>query len=295
MGPFFCVRRAVRGTINHFPSSIITLLLITASFLAFSAHCIILYNLNHFKECKEENIRVTAYLVGELPEKEILSIQKNIEGLREVAGIIYISREEALKILLESAKEENLFLPSPNNNPLPASIEILMKKKYRSPDSLKNLVANLGKLEGINEVDYHQKWMENYFLLSDYWKKGSAITTGSFSLLVFFVITVAARLSLYPRKEEWETMRLMGASGFYLEAPFCFEGLIKGLLGSAIALGILFALYGFCLLLKKSLIFSSIFQIQITFFFLPLEAIGEIIILGIIFGGLGSLIASSKL
>ena len=46
------------------------------------------------------------------------------------------------------------------------------------------------------------------------------------------------------RKEEIAIMKLIGATDYFVRAPFVVEGIVIGLIGAAIPLGILYALYG---------------------------------------------------
>jgi cell division transport system permease protein len=47
------------------------------------------------------------------------------------------------------------------------------------------------------------------------------------------------RLSAFNRRRETGIMRLVGASNFYIQLPFLLEGVIAGLLGWALAAGLL--------------------------------------------------------
>ena len=53
--------------------------------------------------------------------------------------------------------------------------------------------------------------------------------------------TVAIGISI--RKEEIGIMKLIGATNFFVRAPFLIEGIIIGFIGSAIPLALLFVLY----------------------------------------------------
>jgi len=62
-------------------------------------------------------------------------------------------------------------------------------------------------------------------------------------LLVAATLLVAntIRLSAFNRRRETSIMRLVGASNFYIQLPFLLEGAIAGLIGWAIAAGLLIA------------------------------------------------------
>jgi cell division transport system permease protein len=59
------------------------------------------------------------------------------------------------------------------------------------------------------------------------------------ALIVLFIIVNTIRLAVVARAEEIEIMRLVGASDAFIRWPFVFEGAFVGLMGAAIALGVL--------------------------------------------------------
>ena len=66
---------------------------------------------------------------------------------------------------------------------------------------------------------------------------------GSLVLLVSSVILIAntIRLSIFSRRHEIEVMKLVGATNWFVRAPFMLEGLLCGLVGSLLAVTLLFA------------------------------------------------------
>jgi cell division transport system permease protein len=65
---------------------------------------------------------------------------------------------------------------------------------------------------------------------------------GSIILLVSSTILIAntIRLSIFSRRHEIEVMKLVGASNWFVRAPFMLEGLLCGLVGSILAVILLF-------------------------------------------------------
>ena len=59
-----------------------------------------------------------------------------------------------------------------------------------------------------------------------------------------FLISNTITVGISVRKEEIAIMKLIGATDYFVRAPFVVEGIVIGLIGAAIPLGILYALYG---------------------------------------------------
>jgi len=63
------------------------------------------------------------------------------------------------------------------------------------------------------------------------------------ALLVFtaaIIISNTIRLTVFARRREISIMQLVGATNMYIRMPFIAEGMLAGILGSGIALGVLF-------------------------------------------------------
>ena len=58
-----------------------------------------------------------------------------------------------------------------------------------------------------------------------------------------FLISTAVTTGIAVRREEIRIMRLVGASDFFVKAPFIVEGIVIGIGGTIIPLGILYMLY----------------------------------------------------
>ena len=54
-----------------------------------------------------------------------------------------------------------------------------------------------------------------------------------------FLIGNTIRLSIYARRREVEVMQLVGATNWFIRWPFVIEGIVVGMVGSAIAVGIM--------------------------------------------------------
>ena len=60
-----------------------------------------------------------------------------------------------------------------------------------------------------------------------------------------FLISNTVMIGISLRKEEITIMKYIGATDFFVRAPFVVEGLIIGLIGSAIPLGLIYSLYNY--------------------------------------------------
>ncbi len=221
----------------------ITLGTITLSFLILGLFLVLFLNTKGLLEEWGGRIRVTAYLGGAPGQEQITRLGEKVRGFEEVLEVKIRSKEEALKLLEEKIPERKELLRGLPRNPLPASLEIRLKGNYQSPEGVQSLVRKLKGIAEIDEVQYGSDWLERF---SAFMVLLKVLGLGLGALLLLSTIVVISntiRLSIFARREEIEIMRSVGATGFFIRAPFYLEGLLQGFLGAVLALAVLFALF----------------------------------------------------
>jgi cell division transport system permease protein len=248
-----------------------------------------LYNVNLFARKLPEKFFIVAYLKEGLSEEQNRHIMSAIKDLSSIDKAKYISKDEALKELKATLKDADYILEGLDENPLPASIEIRMKKEAVGPESAKSFADSLRKMEGIDDVQYGEK-----FLLSLHSMKAGIETIGLILTVVMisgivFICYSTVKILFYRRKDEIETLKLLGATRGFIRTPFVIEGGVIGAVGGIISMMIAAAFY-YSVFYKLSatvpIIRSVVFPADL---FLSLPAVG--LFLGIT----GSLIAMGRI
>jgi cell division transport system permease protein len=213
---------------------------ISVSMTILGIFLILFLNLNQLHQSWSERVQITLYLKDDAEENKLVDI---IREKTEVAELIYTSKEEALAEFQKEFGEEKRILESIGDNPLPSSLDITIKKKYRSSEFIEPLVEFFKRLQGVEEVHYGEEWVKDLTALL----KGLRLTglfLGSFLALgVTFIVSNTIRLTLYSRQEEIEIMKLIGATKGFIKGPFLVEGALQGTFGGALSLLFLYGLY----------------------------------------------------
>ena len=110
-----------------------------------------------------------------------------------------------------------------------------------------------------------------------------------------FLISNTVAIGISIRKEEIGIMKLIGATNFFVRAPFLIEGMIIGLIGAIIPLVLLFVMYKKVIeyvLIKFSMLSSVVQFMSVTQVFEVLTPVALILGMGI--GLFGSVITIRK-
>ena len=100
-----------------------------------------------------------------------------------------------------------------------------------------------------------------------------------------FLISNTVIMGISIRKEEIFIMRYVGATDYFVRAPFVIECLIIGLIGAGIPLGIIYLIYdkAIVMIMERFSVLSDILN------FLPLQTVFNVLVpmLLILGGGIG--------
>ncbi len=270
-------------------SSIIT---IGVSFVIIGIFLLVILQLNALVAEWKEQFQLSVFLEDKITQAQLEILEKRIRNESAVKSVTFIAREQALANFRRELKGQESLLEGLGNNPLPASFQLKIREGYQSPAALERLSAFLSRLEGVEDIQYGQDWIERISHAARIVKLlgliiGSVLTLGS-----ALIISNTIRLAVYARAAEIEIMRLVGATKAYIRAPFLVEGVLQGTLGALLALGLLFGAYR---LVAPALdLASPLLATASDRGLLELSMVAALVTGGAVIGALGSSLAVSR-
>ena len=237
---FYTLGQGIKNLIRNKLFSLATIATISACVFIFGLFYAIVLNFQNIVKQAQAGVAVTVFFDEGTSDERIAEIGEEIKLRGEVSKVVFVSAEEAW----ESFKSENLgdYVDSfGDDNPLEndANYEI-----YLNDVSMQNsLVDYVEKLDGVREV--HKSVIVASMLTSVNSLVGY-VSVGIILILLavsIFLISNTVALGITVRKEEIAIMKLIGATDFVVRAPFVFEGMILGLVGSTLPLIAIYFVY----------------------------------------------------
>jgi cell division transport system permease protein len=207
---------------------------------------------------------------------------KSFEGVREA---VYVTRDEAARTFTHDFGEDIVRILG--SNPLPRSIKLKFLPDYASPERLEQIVPEIRAITQDVDIRYNQTFLgqveQNARLFT--------LVTGAIGILIsvatIILIGYTIRLAMYSRKEKIRTMRLVGATAWFIGAPYIIEGAIQGLLAGALAAGAVYLLFDQLLFTYE----PTLYQVVQSSALLVYPAT---VVLGLCLGIFGSALSVSK-
>lgn len=236
-------------------------------------------------------LEISVYLE---PERQGVELQPQVAQLPHVAEVKVITKDQAWRNLLlemgiqdEAAMETQL-----GENPLVDALRV----KADSTEALGEVAEQIRQLEGVDEVYYGDRIVEQLAQLQDMLRLGSLTITGVLALTAVAVITTTIRLIVMARRREIEVMQLVGATAAWIYLPFILQGCLFGVISAVGAWGLILGSQQLLQELLEQLIalpFLKVMQVdrsQLEFWLLPSMLLG----MGVFLGTTSSLIAVRK-
>jgi cell division transport system permease protein len=238
-------KRAIKDILEHRFLSVVTIVTISISILIASAFTLFFINANAIVNSWKNGIRIMVYLKPNTPEIKVAEAKHNIQEMKGVKDVRFISNKEALQRLKDQMKRQSSLLDNLKENPLPDAFEIQLSESFQNQGKIEKLAARLESLKPVDEVEYGQVWLGRFTNILDLFRLTGFAMGSLFLLATVLIVANTIRLVLYSRQKEVEIMRLVGATDGFIKAPFYIEGLIQGALGGIVGLGALFILFLF--------------------------------------------------
>lgn len=289
----YCISTALKNFKQNLLYNLITATTIAITFIIFVSFLLIVLNLSVFKKNWVDRLQIIFYFSETATSKNIEEAKAFIAGLEEVETATFVSSAEALRILRSSLKGQDGILEGLTKNPLPPSLDIKLKREHLTVEGVEQFIQKIETNEYCDDIEYGQKWLDRFITLFDILKIIGFSFGGLLFLFTLFIISNTIKLMIYGRCDEIEIMRLVGATNRFIKLPFCIEGIMQGVLGSALSLLFIYLTVN---LLMNTLIASLQFYLGSgNFIFLDVTITAYVLLLGAVLGLAGSLLSLNSI
>lgn len=271
--------------------NILTILSISVGLLILSSFLMVTLNMDSVLKRWAKGFGLIVYLKEEISKKEEDILKEFFLQDPDILEVKYISKEQALNELREVLGTKTLVLEELEENPLPSSFELKLKRHVLNPSLVEQKAAQIRQMIGVEEVQYGEKWLSSLITISKVMKIGAVLLGCAIFTAIAFVTYTTIKIFFYRKKDEIETLKLLGATRSFIKLPFLIEGLFIGILGGAISSLILFGIHSF--IAPRLIEFLPSMRVIITS--LPVKAYMVIPFAGAVMSFIGSFFAIGKI
>jgi cell division transport system permease protein len=207
------------------------------------------------------------------------SLSERMKTIPGVAQSYFISRNEAASRFSREFGADVVGILGVN--PLPRSVELSIKPEYAAPSGIERIEAQIAELGDGLDIRYNKENLAGIERNARIFTLITAGVGGVIALATIILNAFTVRLAMYARRDRIKTMRLVGATRWFISAPFLFEGIIQGLVSGGLAALGLWLIFEQALLRYE----PAIYQILHPSIFVIYPAL---VLLGVVLGLFGS-------
>lgn len=284
---FYTLKQGFRNIFRNKLFSLASIATIAACIFLFGIFYAIVANFQHIVKNAEEGVSVWVFFDEGIEDIRIQQIGDMIAKRPEVAKMDFISAEQAW----EGFRDEYLgeYGDGFTENPLENSANYQV---YLNDVSMQSaLVTYLESIDGVRMVNRSElvaTTLTGVNALIAY------VSAGIIAILLavsIFLISNTVAIGISVRREEINIMKYIGATDFFVRSPFVVEGILIGLIGAALPLGFIYAIYNVIL----SYVTERFPQLSELLSFVSVEVIFNMLVpvslgLGVGIGFLGSMV-----
>ena len=285
----YSFRIAIRSLLHEKWINLLSVLTIAAGLLITALTVFSVYNIDIATQKLPGKFSVMLYLKNNISRQEVNNIIDTARKDSAVEKVKYIPKDEAMRELKTVLKNTEYVLDGLGENPLPDTIEVKLKSETISPDIVKRFSASLKETQGIDEIEYGEKFLSSVYSLRVGVKTIGIVFIIIMSAGMLFVCYSTVKILFYRKHEEIETYKLLGATKTFIRGPFIIEGAVIGFFGGLLSLAGMLCLY-YLFILRM----SAIFPLFNTIIF-PFEIALTLPLAGLLLGISGAVIAIGRI
>ena len=188
---------------------------------------------NDMTKQMKENMSMSVVLNDQTEKPYAERIEKYLLNAAYAKSVMYVSKEQALEEHIAAMGENPQdFL---GYNPLRASLEVKLNAQYAHSDSLKIIETKLKTFDNIYKITYQKDVMD---AVNENIRTASVFLLGLAAVLLFVSIALfnnTIRLMVYANRFTINTMKLVGATRWFIRRPYIRRSAINGLIAALLS------------------------------------------------------------
>lgn len=234
----------------------------------------------------EDQNEMKVFVDDSFGSTDIEVLQLNLAEVKNLSGITFISKEEALEEMI--AIEPEIFLGlEGDDNPLPNMFLVRVADLAYIEDT----IEEIRRLDGVEKINASTDVAATLVALRKAIAYSGATVVLILVMVSMVIITNNIKLTIFARRKEINIMKYVGATDAFIRMPFLVEGILIGLIAAVIAFLILG--FGYTYLMgwigeKFASFIGAFFNRTIDFWDIAPYMFGAFAALGVFIGATGS-------
>ncbi len=283
----YFAREASKDVFANGWMSLASVFTVLASLLVFGFFLVLTVNLNYIATQLEGDYEIILVVDEYCDKEQVKELGKKLKNVENIKDVSLSTKEDRLNEWKDQLGAE-LLEGYEEDNPLRDWYLITLRDLSIADET----VSEIESAEGVAKIIRNQDTIDKLVLMTNYLGTVSVWVMIALALISVFIISNTIKLTVFARHKEINIMKFVGATDWFIRWPFIIEGIIIGLIGAIASFAVVAYGYRGILGLVSALDISFVSFKPFSAMVWPL--IGAFLGLGVVLGGVGSLIALRK-
>ena len=243
----YVLNEVLVGLWRNVTMTVAMIITMSVSLTMLGASVLLYMQVDRMKDFYYGEIEVSIFLRDNVNEAQRTAIDQAIDGNPLVQSKTYESRAQAFEKFKTIWRDSPEFINSVGPDSLPESFRV----KLKNPQEYATFADQMKGQEGIQDIVDQRELLDKVFKIFNAIQVGALVVAGFMALAALLLVGNTIQVAAYSKRREVAVMKLVGASNWFIQAPFVLEAVVAGLIGAI--LGFVFIFIGKVVLLDGRL------------------------------------------
>ena len=184
------------------------------------------------KDLYYENVEVSIFLKTDATKEQVDALGQQLGQDPLVKDSTYVNKEQAYERFQQMYADAPDLVSAVKPDQLPESYRV----KLNDPEQYKAIYDKYKTAEGIDTIVDQSKLLDKVFGVLSGFQNGALAIATVMAIAALLLVANTIQVAAYSKRREVAVMKLVGASNWFIQAPFVLEAVVAGLFGSILGL-----------------------------------------------------------
>jgi cell division transport system permease protein len=223
------------GLWRNVTMTIAMIITMAVSLFMLGASGLMYLQVNSMKDFYYDQIEVAIFLNNDVTDQQRSALDQALKGDPLVAQVIYESKQQAHE------KFKTMYADAPDlvNAVKPGQLPESFRVRLKNPEQFEQINERYKNNEGVETIVDQQRLLDKIFNILGAVQNGALVAATVMAIAALLLVGNTIQVAAYSKRREVAVMKLVGASNWFIQAPFVLEAVAAGMIGSVLAFGLL--------------------------------------------------------
>jgi cell division transport system permease protein len=232
----YVLNEVLVGLWRNVTMTVAMIITMSVSLTMLGASVLLYMQVDQMKNFYYGEIEVSIFLREDVTDAQRTAINQAIDSNTLVDSKTYETREQAFEKFKVLWRDSPDFIKSVGPDSLPESFRV----KLKDPEQYAVFAKQMEGQQGIQDIVDQRELLNKVFDIFNSIQVMALVVAGVMALAALLLVGNTIQVAAYSKRREVAVMKLVGASNWFIQAPFVLEAVVAGLIGSIIGFIALF-------------------------------------------------------